>query len=68
MCHDDDVLLTSVFFCTDLELQVVSSLRGVVNTPLHVRGRGHDALVMDLLTFVGLLKFSVGNSRVMSAL
>ena len=31
------------------------------------RGRGHDALVTDLLTFVGLLKFSVGNSGVMSA-
>ena len=30
-------------------------------------GRGHDALVMGLLTFVGLLKFSVGNSGVMSA-
>ena len=31
------------------------------------RGWGHDALVMDLLTFVGLLKFSIGNSGVMSA-
>ena len=30
-------------------------------------GRGHDALVTDLPTFVGLLKFSVGNSGVMSA-
>ena len=30
-------------------------------------GRGHDALVTDLLTFVGLLKFSVRNSGVMSA-
>ena len=30
-------------------------------------GRGHDALVTDLLAFVGLLKFSVGNSGVMSA-
>ena len=29
--------------------------------------RRHDALVTDLLTFVGLLKFSVGNSGVMSA-
>ena len=34
------------------------------------RGRGHDALVTDLLdlTFVGLIKFLVGNSGVMSAL
>ena len=31
------------------------------------RGQGHDVLVTDLLTFVGLLKFSVGNSGVMSA-
>ena len=30
-------------------------------------GRGYDALVMDLLTFVGLLKFSVQNSGVMSS-
>ena len=30
------------------------------------RGRGHDALVADSLTFVGLLKFSVRNSGVMS--
>ena len=31
------------------------------------RGRGHDALVTDLLTFVGLLNFSVRNSEIMSA-
>ena len=36
--------------------------------PSFTRGRGHDALVTDLLPFVGLLKFSVGNSGVMSAL
>ena len=30
-------------------------------------GRGHDALVTDLLTFVGLLKFSARNSEVMSS-
>ena len=34
---------------------------------LDSRDRGHDALVTDLLTFVGPLKFSVGNSGVMSA-
>ena len=34
---------------------------------LGARSRGHDALVTDLLTFVGLLKFSVRNSGVMSA-
>ena len=47
-------------------IQVIDLVEAVVAFP-EPRGRGHDALVSDLLTFVGLLKFSVRNSGVMSA-
>ena len=40
---------------------------GVAHCLPDIRGRGHDALVTDLLTFVGLQKFSVQNSGVLSA-